>query len=162
MFILYLGEVIFKIFQPKKVKEFTAPLAEKYSFKNSRNKPIFASLEIAQSTDGLVRGCVLASTTPFLKYCNDIYQPSSVFDTALANNAPTNALENVFTVVAAIEGPMKLLYNACSIALLNRAFSTRIKDLRSSIYYQVSNWQSSYVINGNALLEDEKRRVLFG
>lgn len=142
----------------KKVKEFTAPLAEKnIVLKNSRNKPIFASLEIAQSTDGLVRGCVLASTTPFLKYCNDIYQPSSVFDTALANNAPTNALENVFTVVAAIEGPMKLLYNACSIALLNRAFSTRIKDLRSSIYYQVSNWQSSYVINGNALLEDEKK-----
>lgn len=142
----------------KTVKEFTGALAEKnIVLKNSRNKPIFASLEFVQSTDGLLRGCVLASTTPFLKYCNDIYQPSSIFDTALSNNASTNLVENNFSVVAAIEGPMKLLYNACSISLLNRAFSTRVKDLRSSIYYQVSSWQSSYVINGNALLEDEKK-----
>ncbi len=143
----------------KTVKEFIGALAEQnIVLKNSRGKAIFASLEIAQSTDGLLRGCVLASTTSFLKYCNDIYQPSSIFDTALENSAPTNAAESVFSVVAAIEGPMKILYNACSVALLNRIFSTRVKDLRSSIYYQVSDWQSSYVINGNALLEDEKKQ----
>ena len=145
----------------KAVKEFTGTFAEKnVVLKNSRNKPIFASLEFAKSTDGLVKGCLLASTTSFLKYCNDIYQPSSIFDTASANNGSFSLGGNqeVFSVVAAIEGPMKLLYNACSISLLNRAFSNRTTDLRSSMYYQVSDWQSSYVINGNALLEDEKKQ----
>ena len=144
----------------KTVKEFTGNIStNNVVLNNSRSKPIFVSLEFAPSTDSLSKGTLLATTTPMLKYCNDIYQPSSIFDIATSNNGPMTMAQTTFVAVAAIEGPMKLLYNACSVALLSRAFSSRVKDLRSSMYYQVSNWQSSYVLNGNALLEDEKKEI---
>lgn len=144
----------------KTVKEFTGNIStNNVVLNNSRSKPIFVSLEFAPSTDSLSKGTLLATTTPMLKYCNDIYQPSSIFDIATSNNGPMTMAQTTFVAVAAIEGPMKLLYNACSVALLSRAFSSRVKDLRSSMYYQVSNWQSSYVLNGNVLLEDEKKEV---
>jgi len=144
----------------KTVKEFTGNISTNNTvLTNSRSKPIFVSLEFTPSTDSLSKGTLLATTTPMLKYCNDIYQPSSIFDIATSNNGPTSITQATFTAVAAIEGPMKMLYNACSVALLNRIFSTKVKDLRSSMYYQVSNWQSSYVLNGNVLLEDEKKEV---
>ena len=144
----------------KTVKEFTGNIStNNVVLNNSRSKPIFVSLEFAPSTDSLSKGTLLATTTPMLKYCNDIYQPSSIFDIATSNNGPMAILQTTFVAVAAIEGPMKLLYNACSVALLSRAFSSRVKDLRSSMYYQVSNWQSAYVLNGNALLEDEKKEA---
>lgn len=144
----------------KTVREFTGNIStNNVVLSNSRNKPVFVSLEFVPSTDSLSKGTLLATTTPMLKYCNDIYQPSSIFDIATSNNGPSSIVQATFTAVAAIEGPMKLLYNACSVALLNRIFSSKVKDLRSSMYYQVSNWQSSYVLNGNALLEDEKKEV---
>lgn len=144
----------------KTVKEFTGSISTaNVILSNSRNKPIFTSVQFAPAVDALSKGSILATTTPMLKYCNDIYQPSSIFDIATSNNGATNLTQSTFTVVAAIEGPMKLLYNACSVALLNRIFSNKIKDIRSSMYYQVSDWQSSYVLNGNALLEDEKKEV---
>ena len=144
----------------KTVKEFIGNIStNNVVLNNSRSKPIFVSLEFAPSTDSLSKGTLLATTTPMLKYCNDIYQPSSIFDIATSNNGPMAILQTTFVAVAAIEGPMKLLYNACSVALLSRAFSSRVKDLRSSMYYQVSNWQSAYVLNGNALLEDEKKEA---
>jgi len=55
-----------------------------------------------------------------------------------------------------LSGPFKLLYNAVSVALTSRIFSAKIKDLRASCYYHVSKWSSSYVINQNVLLDDEK------
>lgn len=144
----------------KTVKEFTGNISnDNVVLNNSRSKPIFVSLEFVPSADSLSKGAVLATTTPMLKYCNDIYQPSSIFDIATSNNGPTNLTQATFVAVAAIEGPMKMLYNACSVALLNRIFSSKVKDLRSSIYYQVSDWQSSYVLNGDVLLEDEKKEV---
>ena len=142
----------------KTVKEFTGSLSSNnIILKNSRNKPIFINLQFTPEVDALVRGNILATTTPMLKYCNDIYQPSSVFDIASNNSGPENLNETTFNVVASIEGPMKLLYNSVSISLLSRIFSTKIKDIRSSMYYQVSDWQSSYVLNGQVLLEDEKK-----
>lgn len=142
----------------KTAKEFNGNFSpSNIVLKNSRGNPLFVSLEYALTADSLSKGIVLASTTQFLKYCNDVYQPSSIFDTALSNSKDTAISETVFTATAAIEGPMKLLYNSVSIALLARAFSGRVQDIRSSIYYQISNWNSSYVINGNVLLEEEKK-----
>jgi len=144
----------------KTVKEFNSTISESnIVLKNSRSKPIFVSLEFAQASDSLSRGTLLATTTPMLKYCNDLYQPSSIFDIAISNSGSTSLIEPTFTTVASIEGPMKLLYNAVSVALLSRAFSKKTKDIRSSMYYQLSNWESSYVMNGNVLLEDEKKEV---
>jgi hypothetical protein len=144
----------------KTVKEFTGNISSANTvLNNSRGKPIFTSLQFVPVADSLSKGSLLATTTQMLKYCNDIYQPSSIFDIATSNNGPTNLVQSTFIAVAAIEGPMKLLYNACSVALLNRIFSNKIKDIRSSMYYQVSDWNSSYVLNGDVLLEDEKKEV---
>lgn len=141
-------------------KEFTGSLSpSNIVLKNSRGNPIFVSLEFAPYTDALAKGSILASTAQFLKYCNDLYQPSSFFDISTANSGVASIEENPFNVVAAIEGPFKLLYNAVSVALLARIFSTKTKDVRSSMYYHVSKWDSSFVINGNALLEDEKKEI---
>lgn len=144
----------------KTAKEFTSNISESnIVLKNSRSKPIFVSLEFSQQSDALSRGTILATTTQMLKYCNDLYQPSSIFDIATSNSGATSIVEPTFNTVAAIEGPMKLLYNVISVSLLSRAFSSKIKDVRSSMYYQVSNWESSYVMNGNVLLEDEKKEI---
>lgn len=51
---------------------------------------------------------------------------------------------------------MKLLYNAVSVALTSRIFSAKVKDVRASCYYHVSDWNSSSVINQNTLLDEEK------
>lgn len=144
----------------KTFKEFTGSIsANNIVLKNSRGNPLFVTLQYGPSTDALAKGMVLATTTQFLKYCNDIYQSSSLFDVATANNSSSSILENPFNPTATIEGPMKLLYNVVSTALLARIFSSKVQDLRSSIYYQVSNWDSSYVINGNVLLEEEKKEL---
>lgn len=50
------------------------------------------------------------------------------------------------------------MYNAVSVALVSRIYSSRVKDVRSSIYYHVSDWNSDYVINQNVLLEEEKEK----
>ena len=142
----------------KTTKEFTGSFSpSNVVLKNSRGNPLFVSLEYTPVADSLSKGVVLASTAQMLKYCNDIYQPSSIFDTAVSNGKDTSIIESTFTATASIEGPMKLLYNAVSVALLARAFSNKTQDIRSSIYYQLSDWNSSYVINGNVLLEEEKK-----
>ena len=144
----------------KTFKEFTGSIsANNIVLKNSRGNPLFVTLQYGPSTDALAKGMVLATTTQFLKYCNDVYQSSSLFDAATANNSSSSILENPFNPTATIEGPMKLLYNVVSTALLARIFSSKVQDLRSSIYYQVSNWDSSYVINSNVLLEEEKKEL---
>lgn len=143
----------------KKVKEFTGSISESnVVLKNSRGKPLFVSLQFDTVSDTLSRGNLLITTTPILKYCNDLYQPSSLFDIATSNSGSVSLAESAFTVSAAIEGPMKIVYNSVSISLLSRIFSSKIKDLRSSVYYHLSNWDFSYVINSNALLDDEKKQ----
>lgn len=142
----------------KKIKEFTGSIAtSNVVMNNSRGKPIFASLQFEPQIDALARGNLVATTAPVLQYCNDVYQPSSLFDIAKSNGASSAIEESNFVVTAAIEGPMKLLYNAVSVALMSRIFSSKTKDVRSSVYYHVSEWNSSYVLNGNVLLDDEKK-----
>ena len=48
------------------------------------------------------------------------------------------------------------MYNAVSIALTSRIFSAKVKDLRASCYYHVSDWHDSYVLNQAVLLDEEK------
>lgn len=49
------------------------------------------------------------------------------------------------------------MYNAVSVALTSRIFSSKVKDVRASCYYHVSDWNNNYVINQNVLLDEEKR-----
>jgi len=123
---------------------------------NNQNKPIFVSVEYQPVADSLVRGSILATTTPVLKYCNDVYQSSSIFNQAISNSSFSQTDNGQVIPTAVIEGPFKILYNAVSVAMLSKSQASRSLDMRSSTYYMVGNWNSSYVLNGSVLLEDEK------
>jgi len=50
------------------------------------------------------------------------------------------------------------MYNAVSVALTSRIFSSKVKDVRASCYYHVSDWNSNHVINQSVLLDEEKKQ----
>ena len=58
-----------------------------------------------------------------------------------------------------MNGPFKILYNAVSVSLTSRIFASKVKDVRASCYYHVSDWYNSYVINQNVLLDEEKKQT---
>ena len=120
------------------------------------SKPIFLGIEHRPVANALVRGSLLVSCSPIMKYCNDVYQASSLFNQAASNSGPLRVQESSVQPTAVIEGPFKILYNAAAVALLSKIQASKVVDLRSSTYYVVGNWNSSYVVNGSVLLEDEK------
>lgn len=88
----------------KKVKEFTGQIAnENIVLKNSTGNPIFVGFGYKNSADALLRGNILASTTSFLKYCNDVYQPSALFDISTANSAGISIVQEPFIASSVIE-----------------------------------------------------------
>ena len=120
------------------------------------SKPIFATAEYRPTADALVRGNLLVTTTPVMQYCNNVYTPAGSYDSSISNSGSTSITETTVIPTAAIEGPMKIVYNAVSVATLSKIQSSRILDIRSSKYYITGNWNSSYVINGSVLLDQEK------
>jgi len=98
------GSLNLGISNHKLVKEFTGSYSESnVVLKNSRGKPLFVGMGYTNTTDALVKGNILASTTPILKYCNDIYQSSAIFDIATANGGVSSVVEVPFTATSAIE-----------------------------------------------------------
>jgi hypothetical protein len=122
----------------------------------SSSRPMFVTAEYRPPADALVRGNLLATTTPVMLYCNNIYTSAGSYDTSTSNSGSTSIAETTVNPTAAIEGPMKIVYNAVSVATLSKIQSSRILDVRSSKYYITGNWNSSYVINGSVLLDQEK------
>jgi len=99
-----IGTLTLGLFSYKMVKEFTGSLAsQNIILKNSRGKPIFVGFGYTKTADALVKGNLLAMTAPTLKYCNDIYQPSALFDNAIANSGSTSALQEPFQSTSSIE-----------------------------------------------------------
>ena len=123
---------------------------------NNTNNPIFLGIEHRPNANALVRGSLLASCSPIMKYCNDVYQASSLYNQAVSNSGSTQVQETSVQPTAIIEGPFKILYNAVSVALLSKIQASKTTDLRSSTYYLTSNWNSSYVVNSDVLLDEEK------
>lgn len=88
----------------KTVKEFNGSYSESnIILKNSRGKPLFVGFGYTNTTDALVKGNILATTCSFLKYCNDIYQPSAIFDMATSNSNAVSILQEPFTASSSIE-----------------------------------------------------------
>lgn len=88
----------------KSVKEFTGSYSESnIALKNSRGKPLFIGMSYQNTTDALVKGNILVTTTPILKYCNDVYQSSAIFDIATTNGGTRSIVEEPFVVTSAIE-----------------------------------------------------------
>lgn len=122
---------------------------------NNSNSPIFVSVEHRATSNSLSRGLLLATTAPVMKYCNDIYQSSSVFNQALSNSSLTQRDQGNVLATAAIEGPFKILYNTALLSTTSRMQRSRTLDIRSSTYYVTSSWRTNYVLNGDVLLDDE-------
>jgi hypothetical protein len=122
----------------------------------STERPLFVSVEYQPQNNSLVRGTLLAFTSPVMKYCNDIYQSSSLFNQASANSGATRLPETTVAATAVIEGPFKLLYNSVAVSTIAKMQASKTVNVRSSTYYVTGNWNPSYVVNGNVLLDDEK------
>lgn len=120
------------------------------------SKKVFAALRKTRNTDRPISGNIILSTTGFLKYCNDIYEGSSPVPTA--NNGSNNVSIGILDVFSNfVEGPYKFLYNCLSVALNDKTESSRVRqDIRSSVHIFTGNWKTDWVINDEALFEDER------
>ena len=121
-------------------------------------KIIFGNIRFTKETDRLLSGNIVASTTGFLKYCNDIYSGSTLV--ATANNGSVNIGSGSTTVFSNfVEGPYKFLYNCIAVALNDKLESTRRKkDIRSSVHVFSGSWNNDWVINPDAAYDDEKQK----
>lgn len=117
-------------------------------------------LPFITSSDRVSRGNIVATTFPFLQYCNSIYSTSQNQE-PLNSNYGNSSLDtedrNFYSGV--VEGPLKLLFNISAYATYCKAHSSRIIDTRSAVYNFVSDWNSSWVMNNDALLDDEREEL---
>lgn len=125
----------------------------------STPEPIALMIPYFNSNDRLSRGNVIATTFPFLEYCNNIYATSTTVE-AVEDNYGDVSLDDGDSnyVAAAAEGPFKFLFNCTNYANYCAAHANRKIDTRSAYYNFVSPWNSSWVMNEDALLPDEKSK----
>jgi len=99
-----IGSLALGITTNKTAKEFTGSYSESnIVLKNSREKPIFLGFGYVNLADALLKGNVLATTCTMLKYCNDVYQPSSIFDFSTSNSTSASIEQVPFVPVASAE-----------------------------------------------------------
>lgn len=114
-------------------------------------------LEFPTEGDILSQGNIVFTSFSFLEYCNSIHSISSLSTVVNSNYGPIAVDESDSDIVSAVtEGPFKLLYNAISFAMYCRAYAGTVLDTRSSLFNYVGEWNSSWVMDENALLEKEK------
>lgn len=124
---------------------------------SSSNSSVGALFEFASQGDSVAQGNIIFTSFSFLEYCNSIYSISSKATVLNSNNGDTaidEAEENLLASVT--EGPFKFLYNCVSYAMYSRAYAGTVLDTRSSLFNFVGEWNSSWVMNQDALLEQEK------
>ena len=115
-------------------------------------------LAYPNSGDALSRGNIVATTFPLMPYCNSIYSVNSPEQVADSNYGSTAADPSGTTLYSGIvEGPFKLLYNTVSYALYCRSRAGKKEiDIRSSLYNFITQWDSSWTMDEDALFEDER------
>jgi len=103
-----IGSLALGITTNKTAKEFTGSYSESnIVLKNSREKPIFLGFGYVNLADALLKGNVLATTCTMFKYCNDVYQPSSIFDFSTSNSTSASIEQVPFVPVASAERTTK-------------------------------------------------------
>lgn len=140
---------------------FNATVDEKIFLKCGTNqvssKPIGISIDIPSTGDALTKSNIVASTFPLMSYCNSIYSTAAPEEVINANYGDISADQESTTIYSGVqEGPFKLLYNMISYGLYSKALSTRAIDIRSTLYNYISPWSSSWAMNSDAILGDEK------
>jgi hypothetical protein len=118
---------------------------------------VFASKRVISSGDSHRASNIVLSTTGFLNYANALF--------LIKENLPENNItiqpigtpsQSPTSTTPYSEGPLQFLYNFVAIALNDKIESTRVsQDLTSNIHYFITSWKSNWVIDSNALFEDE-------
>lgn len=119
---------------------------------------VFASKRYVANGDSHRASNVVVSTTGFLSYANAVYPRE---DAVAENNFGIKSIAispstDESGVSPYVEGPLQFLYNVVAVALNDKIESTRrLQDLSSNIHYFTTKWQNNWVIDSNALFEDE-------
>ena len=118
-----------------------------------------ATFSFASTGDKLNQGNIIFTSFSFLEYCNSVYRMSELVNVANANVQPLSYEQDDYAQMPGfVEGPFKLLYNSILYGLYSRSQATRSVDVRSSLYNFVGPWESSWVMDESALMDDEKTK----
>jgi peptidoglycan hydrolase-like protein with peptidoglycan-binding domain len=124
---------------------------------SSNASPVAIHKEYPSLGDSLSQGNLIVTSFDLLQYCNAIYNPSGDGSLISTNTGSTAVFEQSGQILSGVvEGPYKFLYNIVAYALYGRAHYKNVKESKSLIYNYVSEWNSSWVMDQEALLEDEK------
>jgi hypothetical protein len=127
---------------------------------SSSNSSVGALFEFPTVGDAVAQGNIIFTSFSFLEYCNSIYSVASKSTVLKLNNESSVFEENDTSLISAVvEGPFKLLYNSVSFAMYSRSYASRVIDTRSSLFNFVGEWNSSWVMNQDALLTQEKEEL---
>jgi peptidoglycan hydrolase-like protein with peptidoglycan-binding domain len=113
---------------------------------------------IPANANALVRGNIVAVTFPLMELCNSLYRVEDGDIITINNTNQFNAQSNPMVTSGMIEGPFKLLYNAISYAAYCRVEAAKVLNTTSTLYNYVSDWSSGWVMDKDALFEDEKQK----
>jgi hypothetical protein len=122
-------------------------------------KPIAIHVRTSSEDGSVNQNNIVATTFSLFSYCNNIYSlsnPNSKISDNNAETTPSNFLGNITNPV--VEGPFKFLYNIVCYGLYSKIYSSKVKDYRSSLYNYISRWESSWVMDENVLLPEEKNQ----
>lgn len=127
---------------------------------SSSNSSVGALFEFPTIGDAVAQGNIIFTSFSFLEYCNSIYSIASKSAVLKLNNEQYVFEENDTSLISAVvEGPFKFLYNSVSYALYSRSYASRVMDTRSSLFNFVGEWNSSWAMNQDALLTEEKEQL---
>ena len=106
--------------------------------------------------DAVTQGNIIFTTFAFFQYCNAVYNSSgngsevdsSTGSTAFDSGSPSS-------LSALVEGPYKFLFNTVAYGLYCRSNAQRTIDTRSILYNYVGEWNTSWTMYSDAILDDE-------
>lgn len=122
-------------------------------------KAVAALYEYPSVSDALVQSNIIFTTFELLHYCNAVFNAAGDGSLISSNNGVSAFTISQNQVLSGlVEGPYKFLYNSIAFALYCRSYASRVSDTRSLIYNYVGEWNSSWTMFSDAILEDEKNQ----
>ena len=129
----------------------------KFGESQGNYKNVGVAIDYPSPGDALSKGNIIGCTFPIMSYCNSIYNPASPEQVLDSNTQDVSYDADTTSQYSAIlEGPFKFLYNSISYSLYSKALTSRSIDIRNSLYNFVSKWRSSWAMDSEALLPEEK------
>lgn len=131
----------------------------KVGITSTPNKVIGATFSFGSTGDKLSQGNIIFCSFSFLEYCNKVFHTNEQPNVLDQNSGPTVYEQIDYALMPGyVEGPFKLLYNSLMYSLYSRSQATRKIDLRPSLYNFVGPWESSWVMDQDVLMDDEKTK----